>query len=326
MPPERHPVESQILRPIFHCGAVVPPEYFIGRETELRDSQRLIDNGHSFLLVGRHRDGKTSLLKMLIHQMLGDPDNRILPVYLNVQMWPNLSIETFLEHTIIGLLGDISRHVFKYNFKFMTAASDDLEEAPARLRDDDYFRSFLKIYRHVRKRTYSRNDESPDAFRTDEFLEIHHVLMELLRTKGWVGCAVFYDEANRLSKEIRVEQLVSHEEALAVPGRTSVYAASPAMADTFVQLKTSFVQEVELNPFGSDEIWRLLACYYFGEESRVDEVPVAKDAVDRLLDFSQGRPYLVQLLAQESFELANRMGDAEVTDKHIIVANERLKE
>ncbi len=323
-PPEKHP--APLLRPIFHCGAVVPPEYFIGREGELQEAQRLIQNGHSFLLVGRHRDGKTSLSKMLIHQMLGDPQNRVLPIYLNVQMWPDLSIEAFLEHTIIGMIGDMSRDVFKLNFKFLSIASDDLDEAPPRLREDEDFRSFLKIYQHVRKRTYSRQGESPDAFRTDEFLEIHHVLMELLRSKGWSGCAVFYDEANRLSQEIRVEQLVSHEEALAVPGRTSVYAASPTMADTFLQLKKSFVREVALKPFGLDEIWRLLACYYFSEESRTGEVPVTEDAARKLLEFSQGRPYLIQMLAQESFELANQMGDAEVTGDHIIKANETLKE
>ncbi len=57
--------------PRFHFGSVVPPEFYVDRESELGDALGLIDSGQSFLLVGDRRSGKTSFIRKLIHQFDG---------------------------------------------------------------------------------------------------------------------------------------------------------------------------------------------------------------------------------------------------------------
>jgi hypothetical protein len=102
--------------PEFHYGSVVPVEYFVGREEELLRAERTIQGGQSFLLLGAHREGKTSLCRMLVHRLMSRPDNHVLPVYINVQFWPDLTLETFLEHTILSMIGDISRNIFGFKY------------------------------------------------------------------------------------------------------------------------------------------------------------------------------------------------------------------
>lgn len=314
---------GEVVRaPVFHFGGVVPPKYFIGREKELLGAERLIEGGHNFLLVGHHRDGKTSLIRMLIHRMTNAPDRAILPVYLNVQMWPDLTIETFLEHTILGMIGEISRQVFQCKYTSLNTWARS--SPPSALVNDREFCAFLEIFRHVRERTYAQSGVTPAPFQAEEFLHIHADLLEIVRSKTWKSCVVFYDEANRLPRELSVDRLVSHEEALAVPGRMSVYAASPEMAETFLQLRQSFVHEVPLAPFGRADIEQLLACYYHGDASRRD-LPVSDEALSKLVEFSKGRPYIVQLLAGNAFRLANRSGDFQLNGRHVIEAYQSLK-
>src|SRR5262249_50298555 len=86
-----------VTGPRFHYGSVVPVEYYIDRERELADAQELIDTGHSFLLVGDRRSGKTSFCQKLIHQLMGRPDNTVLAGYLNLQQREDLSVRTFLQ-------------------------------------------------------------------------------------------------------------------------------------------------------------------------------------------------------------------------------------
>jgi TIR domain len=309
--------------PLFHFGGVVPPECFVGRDRQLREAERIIRDGQNFILVGNHRDGKTSLCKMLIHQMMRRPDNSVLAVYLNVQLWPDVNIETFLEHTILSMIGEIGRQVFRIKF---TALRDvEVATASGSVQHDIVFHSFVNLYRHVRTRTYSRSGRAPQPFRSEEFQHIHGELLEIIQAKGWSHCVVIYDEANKLTNDIPVERLVSHEEVLTVPGRVSVYAATPAMVACFGRLRDTFAHEVVLKPFDRSDVQNLLLSYWSRTAEPVTDLPVTADAVDAIWKLTDGQPYRVQFLAGRSFVVANESGDSIVSRSHVATALERLR-
>ena len=83
---------------------------------ELARARSWVEDGHSFLLVGKRRVGKTSFCKKLIHVVVGSANNQVLPVYCNLQSYGDLNTETFLEHTLLALLGEVSRQVFRCKY------------------------------------------------------------------------------------------------------------------------------------------------------------------------------------------------------------------
>jgi type II secretory pathway predicted ATPase ExeA len=310
--------------PPFHFGGVVPPEYFTDRREELREAERIVRGRQSLLLVGEHRAGKTSFCKMLIHQMMNAPNNDLLAVYVNVQTWPVVTIGTFLEHTILNMIGEIARQVFGCKYMAL-AASDPMAEYPA-LREDELFRAFVDRYRLIRKRTYADGPSAPAPFQAQEFVRFHHELSEIVRDKGWGNSVIFYDEANRLPRELSVELLLSHEEALSMAGITSVFAASPAMLEAFEELQDSFGHQLHLGPFRErSDMQRLLARYCFHDASRTMDIPLSSSALELLWRLSQGKPFLIQLIAGESFKQAAHRGDQVVDDRHVQEAHSLLR-
>lgn len=309
--------------PAFHFGGVVPSDFFIGRTAELQQAERSVCNGNNMLLVGELRAGKTSFGKLLIHRIMGRPNNKVLGAYLNVQQWPTLSVETFFEHTILALVGEVARQVF--GVKFTALASADPHRGRPDLDGDPNFAAFLEIYRFIRSRTYTQGTAAPDPFRIEEFADVNDELMQIIRARGWTNCFVFYDEANRLGREQSVDMLLSHQEALSASGLTAIYSASPAMVDSQQVLQDWFVHQVRLGPFSShDEMRRLLARYYFDDAQRWPEVPASADALDRLWTLSKGMPFLIQLIAGGSFDLANRLHDRELSARHVTEAHAKL--
>ena len=301
----------------------MPPEYFIGRDDELVRAERSVCGGNNMLLVGELRAGKTSFGKMLIHRIMGRPQNNVLGAYLNVQQWPALSVETFFEHTILALVGEVARQVF--GVKFTALAGENPRRGRDDLAADPAFASFLDVYRFVRSRTYAQGNAAPEAFRIEEFADVHAELMSCIRSRGWQNCFVFYDEANRLGREQSVEMLLSHQEALSVSGLTAIYAASPAMVDAQPILQEWFVHQVRLGPFdGHEEMRRLIARYYFDDAQRWQEVPAEPAALDSLWQLSQGMPFLIQLIAGRSFELAHRQRDNQLASRHVAEAHAQL--
>jgi hypothetical protein len=289
--------------PRFHYGSVVPPPYFIGRERELAEARDIIAAGQSFLIVGKHRVGKTSFCHKLVHELMGSPNNQVLAAYLNLQQLLDLTIETFLEHTLLNLMGEIARQVFRCKY------SDLMRPRPADahpgLEGDAVFGTFVHMFNLVRRRTQSVQGVSPSALRTQEFVQFTNDLLDLVRRRGWSNFAIFYDEANRLPRELSIDLLVSNEEALNAAGVISIYVASPVMADAFRPLYESFGRELRLGSFASiEDLRRLLARYYFDDASRTADLPVAPDAVELLWKLTSGRPFAIQLLAGHSFECA----------------------
>jgi len=199
----------------------------------------------------------------------------------------------------------------------------DLGNAPLGLREDVAFRHFVDIYRHVRTRTYATGGVEPKAFEKTEFQHRHKELLEIIQAKGWNQCVVIYDEANKLANDIQIEQLVCHEEMLSEPGRVSVYAATPAMAESYY--KTTSEHEVRLLPFDGAEVQRLLLSYWSRTAGHHGDLPVTADAGDAIWKLTEGRPYRVQLLAGASFTIANEHRASLVSRSHVESALDRLR-
>jgi serine/threonine protein kinase len=320
--PARPPAGSGLSVPKFHYGSVVPPSFFIGRDRELREALEVIAARQSFFVVGHHRVGKTSFCKKLIHELMGGPDNQVLAAYLNLQQLINLNVETFLEHTLLNLMGEIARQVF--HCKYSDLLRPDPAKAHPGLRDNPAFGSFVHIFRLVSDRTRSGARAAPLGGR--EFVQFTGDLLEIVRRLDWDSFLIFYDEANRLPRELSVELLVSNEEALSASDVMSVYVASPAMADAFGPLSDSFGREVLLGPFaGVEDLRRLLARYYFDAPDPATELPVDGEAIARLWAATRGQPFLIQLVAGRSFEYACAEGATRVAACHVEQAYQVLR-
>lgn len=310
------PARATVNVPAFHAGGVVPPRYFIDRESEQAEAQAMIHAGQSFLVVGPHRAGKTSFCRQLIHRVVNAPGNQMLPAYLNLQNCPNLNVETFREHTLVNLLGEIARQVFRC--KYTDLLRDDPTSAHPVLRGDSVFESFVHIFRLVTRRTHMRGDVAPPPLVRDEFTQFIRDLLEVVRLRGWTGFALFYDEANRLPQELSVQLLVSNEEYLNADGVVSVYVASHEMADAFHPLLEVCGRELVLGPFSSIlDLKRLLSVYCFENPDRIDELPVTEEAIERLWEQTTGQPYQIQLIAQRSFGLARAEQASHVRADHV---------
>ncbi|MFO0844578.1 MAG: serine/threonine-protein kinase [Gemmataceae bacterium] len=319
-----HAARAALHVPVFHAGGVVPPRYFIGRDTEQAEAQAMLQAGQSFLLVSQYRAGKTSFCRQVIHRLVNTPGNQLLPAYLNLQSCPNLNAETFREHTLVNLLGEIARQVFRC--KYTDLLRDDPAGANPLLRGDPVFESFHHIFRLVTRRTHSQGDVTPPPLVLHEFSEFLRDLLDVARLKSWGGFALVFDEANRLPQELSVQLLVSNEEYLNAAGIVSVYVASPEMADAFRPLLEVCGRELPLGPFaGVEDLLRLLAAYCYDDPKRTDDVPLTEAAVDRLWRRSAGQPYLIQLVAQRAFHLARRDGAARVDEGHVEAAVEAAR-
>ncbi len=322
------PMGTPVKAPIFHFGGVVPPAFFIGRMKELEEAERAVcsqrDIRNNILVIGELRSGKTSFGKMLIHRIMQRGSNDVLGVYLNVQQWPKLDVESFYEHTILALFGEISRQVF--GVRYNSLASNNPTRGRDELANDKSFGSFLDIYREVRHRTYADGAVAHEAFQVNEFSDVSNELMSIVREKDWTNCFVFYDEANRLGREESVDMILSHQEALSMSGLTAIYAASPAMVDQQKTLQDAFVHQIRLGPFCSHtEMRQLLARYYFDDNDATTEVPANGEALEELWKMSRGMPFLIQLIAGRSFEIAHHEGDCELSPQHVKDAYARIK-
>jgi hypothetical protein len=306
---------SGLNMPRFHYGSVVPPEFYIDREKELREALELIDAGQSFLLVGDRRSGKTSFCKKLIHQLMGRPDNTVLASYLNLQRCHKLRMETFLQETFSDMIGEIARQVFRC--KFTDLLRRHPVEANLALRDDPMFEPFLNIFRLARKQRQARGRPA-GPLGSHDFVRLVNELLEIIRAKGWSSFVLFYDEANRLPGSFPVEMLMSNVEALQAAGVISVYAASPDMAESFAPLHESFYDEVCLGSFADfEDMRRLLARYYFGDTSRTGDLPLTAAALDLLWGLTHAKPYLIQLVAGHGFRCALERQDRLITQEHV---------
>jgi hypothetical protein len=312
---------SGLNLPRFHYGSVVPPAYFIGREPQLAEAREIIRACQSFLLVGEHRAGKTSFCKRLIHDLMGSPGNQLLAAYLNLQQLLDLSVETFLEHTLLNLMGEIARQVFRC--KYTDLMRPDPAAGHPGLQANPAFESFVHIFRLVVSRTQRAGGVSPAPLRAAEFIQFTNDLLDIVRRQGWANFAIFYDEANRLPRELSVDLLVSNEEALNTAGVISVYVASPVMAEAF---RESCGREVRLGAFADiDDLRRLLARYYFDDAARVEDLPVAPGAVELLWAVTAGKPFLIQLVAGRSFERARQDKASAVGVAHVEEAHRSLR-
>jgi hypothetical protein len=256
--------------------------------------------------------------------MMASPNNQVLPAYINLQACVELTSETFLEHTLLALVGEIARQVFRC--KYTDLQRSDPASGNPLLSGDSLFEEFVEVARLIHGRTHSRGGAVPAPLGFPEFLEFARDLLPVVRLRGWGNVALFYDDANRLPRDLSVGLLVSNEEALNSAGVISVYVASPEMVEAFGPLRERFGRELPLGPFPSiRDLRRLLALYCFNDLQRVEDVPVAVPALEMLWNLTGGQPYAIQLLAGGSFDVACAEQAAEVGAGHVARAYEALR-
>jgi hypothetical protein len=326
-PPEEPPVPPVSLPdtgivpvPSFQLGGVVPPGYFIDREDELAEAKRLIQDGQGFLLVGNRRAGKTSFSHKLIHEIQGRPGNDVLASYLNLQSCPQLTSITFLEHTLLNLVGETARQVF--GLKYLDLLKPNPGEGNDRLRGDRELPVFLDIFARIRQRTHAQGGSDANPLMAPEFVELARDLLDIIRAKNWRRCAIFYDEANLLSVKVSVGLIESNEEALSAAGVTCVYAASPEQEGSFNCFADLLGHRVRLGPFREFDDMRRLLVRYCG----MADLPAEPAALARMWELSRGGAYVIQLLAGRSFRLAATERESVVRIRHVTAAHDEIRQ
>ncbi|MGP0067504.1 MAG: hypothetical protein ACLQGP_28405 [Isosphaeraceae bacterium] len=310
--------------PSFHFGSVVPPDFFIDREEELEEASRLIQAGQGLLLVGSRRAGKTSFITKLIHKMMGTPGNDILATYLNLQQCTKLTIETFLEHTLLNLIGEMARQLF--HCKYSDLLRPDPIGGNERLCKDQEFADFVNLFARIKERTHKRHGAMPSPLLASEYIQLSQALLEILQAKHWRCCVIFYDEANRLPHELSVDLVASNQETLNTAGLISVYAASPEMEKSLDDLREVLGHHLPLGPFRSLEHLRALLARYCRTSDNVQtELPAEPSAIELLWKHSHGLPYIIQLLSGLSFRLARDQHCPVVTSRHVEQAHDQLR-
>jgi hypothetical protein len=309
--------------PLFHYGGVVPPNYFIGRTEELELAEQLIRSQQGFLLVGERRSGKTSFCEALIHRLMGRPENDILVGKLNLESCQNLTIATFLGHTLLNLIGEIARQVFGCHYSTLLLAKSAAKE---RLSQDPAFVSLLDLHRLILERIRSGPDTS-DSLLPKEFIAFCAELLDLIAIRGWRSCVMIYDEANHLAKDLSIDLLMNNMEALNSARIVTVYAASPVMAASFEALSAYLPRRVPIGPFRSHmEMRQLLARYYHNDPNRLGDLPITNDAQELTWETSRGTPFRIQCLFAFAFGHARQQEAQLITTEHIGRALADLKQ
>lgn len=314
---------ASVRLPRFHCGQIVPEDYFIGRRQELDDAEDIVRSRQSFLLVGVRRSGKSSFMNKLRRQIRQRPDNTTLTGVLNLEGCPDLTIETFLGHTILNIIGEICRDVFR--IKPADLSRPDPAALRSDLSSDREFDAFVNINRQVVERTHRRPDTNHSPFLPHEFIGFATDLLDIVRAKGWSHFVIFYDEANHLPAKLSFDILSSNIEILNSAALTSVYAASPEMADSFRPLQELLGHEITIGPFESQrDLLQLLSRYYHGDMNHTDDLPISADALQKIWEYAAGMPFQIQFLLSFGFQNARQQGAALVTDEHVIQAFDLL--
>jgi serine/threonine protein kinase len=312
-----------IRMPRFHCGQVVPPDFFIDREQELDEAEQIVRAGQNFLLVGVRRAGKSSFFRKLKRRLAEGDRLTLLTSILNLEACRDLTIETFLGHTILDMIGEICREVF--HIKPADLSRSDPTRVRPHLAGDQAFDSLMNINRLVVERTHRREDAPPSAFLPAEFRQYVADLLDIIRSKGWTHYTIFYDEANHLPARLSADLLRANIEALESASLISVYAATPEMVDSFRDLDDVLGNRITIGPFGSQQdLMRLLRRYYHDDPGGPGELPVAADALHRVWECAGGMPFQLQSLLSYAFKQAREQRAALVTEDHVVSSFELL--
>ncbi|MBL8890930.1 MAG: toll/interleukin-1 receptor domain-containing protein [Planctomycetaceae bacterium] len=306
----------------FHCGPSVPADFFIGRMHELEEACELIDGQQSFLIVGQPRAGKTSFCHKL-KQMYDGRSSPMLLSYLNLQQYSKLTIETFLEHTILNMIGEIARKLFAC--RYVDLKSSDPTERYPELRGDSQFKVFHDLYRHVSSLAHDNSSNSPVNSISREFVYLTQDLLDICSSRDRSGFLMFYDEANRLPLDISGDLLISIGETLSETGVTGAYVASPQMATHFGKVEQLFGSRLAVGPFQNPrEMQQLLSRYYHDDKSCSQSLPISQAALDEMWTRSNGLPFHIQLIADQSFRIARTLHAERIEHQHVLLAYEKL--
>lgn len=245
---------------------------------------------------------------------MGKPGNDVLVGKLNLESCQNLTMTTFLGHTLLNLIGEIARQVFGCHYSTLLLPKSAAKE---RLSQDPGFVSLLDLHRLILERIRSRQDAS-DSLLPKEFIAFCAELLDLIATRGWHSYVMIYDEANHLAKGLSIDLLMNNMEALSYAKIVTVYAASPVMAASFEALSAYLPRRVRIGPFKSHmEMRQLLARYYHDDPNHLGDLPITDDAQELTWKTSKGAPFRIQCLFAFAFGHARQQEVHLITTEHI---------
>jgi|694.fasta_scaffold00816_30 hypothetical protein len=317
-PETKAQVSSQTVREprmAFHCGQWVPPSHFVGRVNELNKAHQWISARQNFMVSGPPRSGKTSFLRRVIHDLNHHRQQRNLSSYVNLEQGVQLNLRSFMEHTLLCIFGEMARKVFSCRYSDLLS-----ESGPSlpHLQEDRDFGNFHRLFKLVSNYTHNDQAKRNQTFVIHEFVRFVNELLEICESKGFQSFTMFYDEANRLPQDISIELLNNLGEALSQTGLIGAYVVGPQMGQHLMELPGLVGNQIRIGPFQSDDEMRsLLIRYYFGDGETSDQLPVTSSAYGYIWKASEGKPYLIQLLASGAFGEAARDKATEVDARHV---------
>jgi hypothetical protein len=324
---DREQIASNTIREpkiAFHCGHWVPPSYFVGRVHELYRAHQLIAAKQNFLVSGTPRSGKTSFLRRVIHELSTEKSNRKLCSYVNLEQGVQLNLRAFMEHTLLCVFGEMARNVFGCRYSDLLQT----ESFPVNnnLQDDPDFDRFQRLFRVVSNYTHKEHNQRIQNFLVHDFVSFVNELLEISKRKGFESFVMFYDEANRLPSDISFELLGNLGECLNQTGLIGAYVVGPKTGNQLLALPGLAGNEISIGPFKSDDDMRcLLRLYYFGSDEVSAQLPITNEADTKIWEVSQGKPYLIQLIASAAFGQATRDKSTYLDEKHVDAAYEIIR-
>ncbi len=218
------------------------------------------------------------------------------------------------------MFGDFARGVFGAQYMDLDAACKPLKG----LRYEHEFSGFRKLYEMASPFLYEVEGEASAAISPELFLELAAAMLDLIQAAGYERIAIVYDEANCLCQfsglrddKLR-DSLNERFKVLEEAGATIVCTATPELEGSFAHLKSQFSTYLELGPFESiDTMVKLISQYYFEDDLGHTDLPIDWNALERIWNATEGRPFQIQLLAGHSFLHAKSSSAQKVDVTHV---------
>ena len=313
------PVKS----PHFECEDVVIGADFINRKNKLEQAMSLINRGKRFMLVGAPRVGKSCFCAELMNRIRRREGNDILVGRMDLDAIDTETIDAFLGHTIIYMLGEAAWALFKIQYANLR---QDLSHVAKPLRKNTEYLQMRNLCTLVETEVFYDAKQTSRPLTASLFIQYTRDLLRIIRNKGWSRFVMFYDEANNMEdRMLSVKLLASNAKLLADSNLSCIFVASQDMADQLDGHEQSLGQELYLGPFESPvHMKQLLARYYFGDVSRIDELPIVQDALDKVWEYSKGIPFLMQHIFNSTFRIGHERQAAIIDTTHVEQAMKQL--
>jgi AAA+ ATPase superfamily predicted ATPase len=276
----------------FKYGIEVTGDDFVDREKELAELREELLSGKSVVLYSQRRLGKSSLLKELFRRMRGDA------ILVYVKLYGTESREAFARKIAEGVITNAYRKVDR-----MREALGFLRE----LRPNLVLMSDGEVRLELGRRVVARGLE--------EVLDFPEQIAE----KRGMRLIVAFDEFQEIGlfdgselEKLMKAKFEEHKHTAYVFAGSKRHLLHEIFTDESRPL-FKFARPMELGNITKEEFSKFISIKF-----RSTNGSIAKEAIDRVLEFTDGHPYFTQQLCHELWYLAKKIDDTSVVDRAII--------